>query len=67
MPEISWTDGSLALDWTEPALDVLWDTGGADLSVSQHSVEIKIRDFPEVRISYQGKNPGIGSAIDHKI
>ena len=67
-PEITWENGSLALDWSDGDLDISWDTGGVDANFAPHSVEIKIRDFPEVRISYQGNETGgVGRAIDQKI
>lgn len=69
MPEVEWDKGSLSIEWTKGDLELVWDEDfRPQLSVTPHSVEIRINGRREVKITVN--EDGIlmsGKQVDKKI
>ncbi len=53
LPEVTWTPGSLTIEWDIQDLEIDWEgVGKPNISVEPHSVEIFLRNRPSIKITY---------------
>lgn len=67
---LDWTDGQFEIEWTDPSMDVDWDISvRAKIDVEAHSVEVKLRQYPEIKITVEQKTDThpVGRKLDKKI
>lgn len=68
-PSIEWDPGYLHIDWTVGELQIEWDDFlKPDIEVTPHSVEIRLSEYPEVRIEVKERHiPGLrNNKVNHR-
>lgn len=70
MPEVEWERGSTRVDWIPGDLEIVWDEMfRPQLTVTPHSVEIRLKGRNEVRISVNEEqvSSGSGKKVDRQV
>lgn len=70
MPDVTWDKGSLSIEWTPGDLEIVWDDDfRPQLTVTPHSVEIRLNGHKEVRVTVNenGVSSASGKNVDKKV
>ncbi|MBD5559261.1 MAG: hypothetical protein HDQ87_02715 [Clostridia bacterium] len=70
MPEVEWDTGSLSIEWTRGDLELVWEEDfRPQLTVTPHSVEIRLNGRREVKITVNenGVSTTSGKKVDKKV
>lgn len=69
-PSVQWTEGSIKIEWELGDVEIVWeDEFMPDITVTPHSVEIRLRNHADVKISVNENNlpKTSGKKVDKKI
>lgn len=69
-PEIEWTEGAMRIEWSPGDVEIIWtEDFMPDITVTPHSVEIRLRNHGDVKISVNENNipKKNGDKVDKKI
>lgn len=70
MPEVEWEKGSMSVDWVPGDLEIVWEENfRPQITVTPHSVEIRLRGRNEVKISVNEDNvsSSSGAKVDRQV
>lgn len=70
MPDVEWEEGSMHIEWIPGDLEIVWEEDfRPQITVTPHSVEIRLRGRNEVKISVNEDNVsgGSGAKVDRQI
>lgn len=70
MPEVEWERGSMTIEWVPGDLEIVWEENfRPQITVTPHSVEIRLRGKNEVKISVNEDqvSGGSGKKVDRQI
>ncbi|MBQ9625200.1 MAG: hypothetical protein IJR47_03740 [Clostridia bacterium] len=67
MPDLTWEKGGVEITWERGSMEIVWDEEfEPDISFTRHNVEIKMRNFPVVKMREKGAHSG-GKKVDKKV